>query len=314
MRLASPSTETSDRSGRVRGSTTSAIPARRSLCEVSAAASRRGLLSIAILMLLAWALPVSSAPAATARDAPALTRPRVVETTFKSVDATIAAQWDFPEHSPAPLVVLIPGGANLDRDGMPPGAFNETGKGIYAELADELVKAGFAVFRYDSPGTGRSSRGRFNTPRSDALEAYRRAVDHARVDAKRVFLLGHSYGTDAVAGIYSRYVEIAPPAGVILLASRVGETLAVQITAPTLIVVGEKNPDDHFHFGTYPTEARDASTKPKLETKLVTIPDAEHSLVTTMETNGGTRLELDSRAQHAIVEWLMQHRGVQGGI
>ena len=37
-------------------------------------------------------------------------RPSIVETTFESVDATIAAQWNFPDRSPAPLVVFIPAG------------------------------------------------------------------------------------------------------------------------------------------------------------------------------------------------------------
>ena len=133
--------------------------------------------------LFASALVVS---ASTGRAAPAGPpsetgkRPSVVETTFESVDATIAAQWDFPDRSPAPLVVFIPAGGRIDRNGWNPGIGESPDRGMYAQFARDLVHAGFAIFRFDKPGAGKSSRGRYATERSNALEAYTRAVDHAR--------------------------------------------------------------------------------------------------------------------------------------
>ncbi len=261
------------------------------------------LAAIALPCTLAWANAATAAPATQPNT---LERPRVVETTFKSVDATIAAQWDFPTRSPAPLVILIPASGSLDRDGLPPGTPQSGGDGIYAQFADKLVEHGFAVFRFDKPGTGKSSRGHYNTPRSDALEAYGAAIKHARVDLDNLYLLGHSYGTDAVAGIYSRYQSVAPPAGVILLSNRVGETQVVKIVAPTLIVVGEKNPDDLYQRGRFAAEARDNVEDNPLETKLVTIPEAGHALLTEAETGSSKAISLDPRAVQAVLDWLME--------
>ncbi len=256
-------------------------------------------------------LTVSLAPmkaAATGEQSASPGAARVEETTFKSVDAMVAGQWDFPTNTPAPLVVLIGASTAVDRNGLPPGYTGDRETGIYARLTKALVEAGFAVFRYDAPGTGRSGRGRFSTIRSTALEGYVRAVDHARIDPERVFLFGHSGGTEAIAGIFPRYVSINPPAGVILLSSRVGETSAVRVEAPTLIIVTEKNPDDLYQYGRFATDARSRVKDKKLETDLVTIPEAEHSLIVEIEESRGKRYRIHPRAQAAMLEWLQRRR------
>jgi hypothetical protein len=264
-------------------------------------------LAAAVLVLSTWA----PALAATTTSDPKLQGIETVETTFKSVDATVAAQWEFPSRTPAPLVVLIPASEALDRNGLPPGYGEDPASGIYAQFAKKLLAAGFGVFRFDSPGTGRSSQGTYATVRSTALEAYTRAIDHAKVDPDRVFLFGHGSGTDSIVGIYSRYVQIKPPAGVILLANIVGETDIVTVDAPTLIVVSDKTPDDLYQHGRFCCDARDRFTGKKLETKLVTIPGAEPTLLAPIEGPSGRKnVSLDPRAVDAIIEWL-QSRAVR---
>jgi hypothetical protein len=236
-----------------------------------------------------------------------------VETTFKSVDATVSAQWEFPAHTPAPLVVIIPASEAVDRDGLPPGLGEDPATGIYAQLARKLLDAGFAVFRYDSPGTGRSSGGQFCTTRSTALEGYTRAVDHPKVDRERVFLLGHSASTDTVVGIYPRYAAVTPPSGVILLASIVGETDIVRVDAPTLIVVSDKTPDDIYQHGQFPVDARSRYTEKKLETSLVSLPGAEETLLSPIDKTDGGKGKLysiDPRAIDATLEWLRGRLGL----
>jgi len=239
-----------------------------------------------------------------------ITRPRVVETTFKRVDAVVAAQWDFPKNTPAPLVVIIPAGGRLDRNGWNPGLGENADDGIYARLADQLVEAGFAVFRYDKPGAGRSSRGHYATERSTALEGYTRAVDHARVDRTRVFLLGHGSGTDAIAGIYSRYAAVAPPAGVILLGNTVGESASLAVKAPMLIVNGGKDPDDRYQYGSYVVEARRDAPDGALPTDLVIIDDSSRGLLATEPDGSKSMRSLDPAATRAVIDWLMRHRGL----
>ncbi|MFN2375655.1 MAG: alpha/beta hydrolase [Candidatus Binatia bacterium] len=234
-----------------------------------------------------------------------------VDTTFESVDATVSAQWEFPARTPAPLVVLIPASESVDRDGLPPGYGEDPSTGIYAQFARKLLEAGFAVFRYDSPGTGRSSSGQFCTVRSTALEAYTRAVDHPKVDISHVFLLGHSASTDTIVGIYTRYAAVQPPAGVVLLASIVGETDIVRVEAPTLIVVSDKTPDDVYKHGQFPADARSRHTEKKLETSLVNLPGAEATLLTPTDKNGGGKhYSIDPRAVDATLNWLRGQLGL----
>jgi pimeloyl-ACP methyl ester carboxylesterase len=261
---------------------------------------------LAVFALAAFGL-AEAAPAPNPQGA--ADRPQVVQTTFRSVDATVAAQWEFPSQTPAPLVVLLPGGGRMDRNGWMPGMGEDPARGIYAQLAKRLVESGFAVFRYDKPGAGRSSPGQFATERSNALEAYTHAIEHPRVDPERVFLLGHGLGTDTIAAIYPRFAAIARRAGAILLDNAVGESDGVRIEAPTLIVNPGKDPDDRFQYGEFVADARKKSETHKLETEVVLLDDAKPGLLATNETGNDVYYTLDSRATEAVVRWLMQHRG-----
>ena len=265
-------------------------------------------LATAVLATLLLA-PASAVALTEAPSAPAVIEK--IETTFKSVDATVSAQWEFPARTPAPLIVLLPASEAVDRDGLPPGYGEDPSTGIYSQLARKLLDAGFAVFRFDSPGTGRSSAGNYSTVRATALEAYTRAVDHPKVDPQRIFLMGHSASTDSVVGIYPRYVAVRPPAGVILLASVVGETDIVRVDAPTLIVVSDKTPDEIYAHGQFPTDARSRYAEKKLETSLVTVPGSEVTLLSPIDKNGGGKLySIDPRAIDAMLEWLRARLGL----
>ncbi|MFT5040547.1 MAG: alpha/beta superfamily hydrolase [Hyphomicrobiaceae bacterium] len=267
------------------------------------------LIALVTASLLALGTQAVAATSSSTGTAVASPRPQIVETTFSSVDAVVAGQWEFPQVSPAPLVVMIQATTGVDRHGLPPGYGDDPEIGIYDQLAKKLVAAGFAVFRFDQPGTGRSGRGNYATARSTALEAYTRAIDHARVDPTRVFLFSHSRGTDAIAGIYARYQEINPVAGVMLLSNQVGETDIVRVACPALLLVTDKNPDDLYQFGQFPTQARQRS-EASLETSLVTIPDAEQSLLTTIEEGDRHYYSIHPKAVEAILEWLQARHAV----
>ena len=235
-------------------------------------------------------------------------RPSIVQTTFKSVDAVLAGQWDFPERSPAPLVVLIPPGGKIDRNGWSPDLGDDRSKGIYSRLTHLLVDAGFAVFRFDKPGAGQSSIGRFSTHRSDAIEAYTHAVNHARIDPEQTYILGHSSGSDAIAGIYPRYEDVAAPAGVIFLDNTVGEQDSTRVHAPLLIINSDKNPDDRQRFGSFVVEARSSASDGPLETELVLLDEVQRGILV---PSGDQSVMIDRRATTAIVGWLRQRRADQ---
>ncbi len=249
---------------------------------------------------------VSTPVAAPAPPDPVARRPDRVQTTFESVDAVVAAEWDFPKHSPAPLVVLVPVVGRIDRHGLRPGTDERPENGIYARLTKVLVEGGFAVFRYDQPGAGRSSPGRFATDRSTALEAYTKAIAHARVDPEHVFLLGHGSGTSTIAAIFPRFEAAQKPAGVVFLDSVVGEYDAARVRAPLLIVNPGRDPDNRYRYGEYVVESREHNESGPLETKLKIIDDAGPGLLVEDPDDGG-RIVLDRRAVRATVSWLQAH-------
>jgi hypothetical protein len=253
------------------------------------------------MLVVGWSPPADAASPAPSTPVP--DRDRRVQTTFESVDATLAGQWDFPARTPAPLVVLIPSQGRLDRDGRLPGFGDASGGGMYAELADALVAAGFAVFRYDKPGAGRSASGHFSTERSNAIEAYTRAVDHARVDRDNIFLIGHSMGCDSIAGIFPRYQTVASPRGVVFLDNVVGEQASLEVKAPLLIVNPNKDPDDRYTYGEFVVERRNVAPEGKLSTDLILIDDAEPGMLAPL-VDGSERFELHPRALTATVDWL----------
>jgi len=236
-------------------------------------------------------------------------RPTVVQTTFESVDATLAGQWELPAQTPAPLVVLVPAGGRLDRNGWAPDLGEESSQGIYAQLAQRLVASGFAVFRFDKPGAGRSSPGHFATERANALEAYTHAVQHPRIDPEHVFLLGHGVGTDTIAGIYPRFAAVKPPAGVILLDNAVGETDSIRIEAPTFIINAGKDPDQRYQYGEFLVEARRNAEGRKLVTEFLLLADAKPGVLTVRKDGERSQLAIDPHATDAIIRWLREHRG-----
>jgi pimeloyl-ACP methyl ester carboxylesterase len=251
-----------------------------------------------------------AAPAAPPPVPDASDRPKTAQTTFECVDATLAGQWDLPAQTPAPLVVIVPASGRLDRNGWSPDMGEGDGsQGIYAQLAQKLVTAGFAVFRFDKPGAGRSSPGQFTTERANALEAYTHAVQHALIDPEHIFLLGHGVGTDTIAGIYPRFASVKAPAGVILLDNAVGESDSKRIEAPTLVINAGKDPDDRFQYGEFVAEARRNNEGHKLETQFVLIDDAEPGVLSVTKDGERTRVSIDPRATDAIIRWLMEHRG-----
>lgn len=92
-------------------------------------------------------------------------------------------------------VLLIAGSGPSDRDWNSPGLAGENGSGRL--IARALAARGVAVLRYDKRGTGETQASPphtwddFTAEQTQGLEVLRR---HARVDAKRIYVVGHSEG------------------------------------------------------------------------------------------------------------------------
>ena len=119
----------------------------------------------------------------------------------------LAGTLTLPEgDGPFPAAVLISGSGPQDRD--------ETllGHKPFLVLADALTRRGIAVLRYDDRGVAESkgdfSRATSEDFASDAEAAFRWLKTHAKIDARRVGLIGHSEGGLIAPMVASKTPEV----------------------------------------------------------------------------------------------------------
>lgn len=154
------------------------------------------------------------------------------EVTFAGADGVpLAGQLDLPpDLSEPPLVVFIHHAGPETRD-------------TYQHLAAYLVPRGYAVFRFDKRGTGRSNGVYGCCEADDALAAYRAVYSEPGFDHRRVFIIAQSLGTQIVAERFSDFQAIGATAGVVLLSSLLRGDAVLTIRAPIHIIVSDSEAD-----------------------------------------------------------------------
>jgi uncharacterized protein len=136
----------------------------------------------------------SAASAAAAPTPPATPTPYAIaggqaeEITFKSGPFDIAGDLWLPEgEGPFPVVLFVHGDGPIDR----------TGWGMYLPLIERMLRAGYATFAWDKPGTGESTgeidRSRLQEQRTQILlDAIEVMKAHPDIDPQRIGLWGAS--------------------------------------------------------------------------------------------------------------------------
>lgn len=135
--------------------------------------------------------------------------------------------------APYPTLILITGSGPQDRD--------ETvfGHKPFLDITRRLTEAGFAVFRYDDRGVGKST-GIFMASHvqdfvRDAEAVVKAMKEHKAVNPQRIFLLGHSEGSYIASKVVSQDRSLA---GIVSLAGPVfgmDRILADQMDALSLL-------------------------------------------------------------------------------
>lgn len=153
------------------------------------------------------------------------------EVRFVSGDVELAGELDLPPGAgPHPLVFIIHHSGPVPRDS-------------YGYLAEILLRAGYAVFRFDKRGTGASGGVYGCCESDDALAAYRAAVAQPGIDRCRVFIVAQSIGTQHLAARFVEYAQVQMPRGVALLSSLLRAGDIVRIAAPIIIIVADSEPE-----------------------------------------------------------------------
>lgn len=149
------------------------------------------------------------------------------EVRFVSEGVELAGELDLPlREDLAPLVFIIHHSGPVTRD-------------AYGYMAELLVEAGFAVFRFDKRGVGKSGGEYGCCEAEDALAAYQAAVAQSGIDPTRILIVAQSIGTAHLADRFAEFAAIHPPLGVVLLSSLLGPEQITAIAAPVHVIVSD---------------------------------------------------------------------------
>lgn len=149
------------------------------------------------------------------------------EVHFISEGVELAGELDLPLRKDlAPLVFIIHHSGPVTRD-------------AYGYMAELLIEAGFAVFRFDKRGVGKSGGEYGCCEAKDALAAYQAAVTQPGIDPTRILIVAQSIGTIHLADRFAEFVAIRPPLGVVLLSSLLGPEQIRAIAAPVHVIVAD---------------------------------------------------------------------------
>lgn len=171
---------------------------------------------------------------------------------FAGDGVRLAGQIDYPARPlrsrSFPLVFVLHHAGPEDRDG-------------YEAFAELGLEAGYAVFRWDKRGTGRSGAGGRGSTTQDAVDAYEVALAQPYVDPRRVVILAQDAGAGLLGSSFGLFARVQHPRGVILATSTLDENEVLAIEANLLIVMGQHDWNPWRSYGKAACDAHNAAYK-----------------------------------------------------
>ncbi|RMG78905.1 MAG: hypothetical protein D6712_20540 [Chloroflexi bacterium] len=162
------------------------------------------------------------------------------ELRFAGDGVSLAGQIDYPAHTPPqngfPLIfVLHHAGCNSRED--------------YQHYADAGLQQGYAVFRWDKRGTGRSGAGGRGSTTQDAVNAYETALEQPHVNRKLAYIIAQGGGTRLLGSAFGLFARVQMPKGVVLVGNRLTPEEVLAITTRLHIIHGTKDWNDWRTYG-----------------------------------------------------------------
>lgn len=157
------------------------------------------------------------------------------ELAFAGDGVRLAGQIDYPSKAPVsgvyPLIVVLPHAGSTSRHD-------------YDHYLRMALNAGYAIFRWDKRGTGRSGAGVRGSVVEDAVNAYDTALHQPHINYERVVILAQGEGTVMLGDNYGLFGRIRQPDGVILVGNMLDPDEVLAINTPLMIVTGDTDWND----------------------------------------------------------------------
>ncbi|MEZ4668356.1 MAG: hypothetical protein R3E39_10615 [Anaerolineae bacterium] len=165
---------------------------------------------------------------------------RTEELVFAGDGVRLAGQIDYPlvssRQTTFPLLFILHNASCNDRDG-------------YRHFADAGLDAGYAVFRWDKRGTGRSGAGGRGSTTQDAVNAYEIALEQPGIDRKHVIILAQGAGTGLLATSFGLFARVQHPYGVVLARNMLDERDVLAIDSRLLVLMGQNDWNPWQQYG-----------------------------------------------------------------
>lgn len=154
------------------------------------------------------------------------------ELVFAGDGVRLSGQIDYPLPAPNqsvfPLMFILHHAGSDDRKS-------------YRHFADAGLAAGYAVFRWDKRGTGRSGAGGRGSTTQDAVNAYEIALEQPHIDRRQAVILAQDAGTGLLGSSFGLFARVQMPAGVVLATNRLDEKMILAIESRLLVIVGQND-------------------------------------------------------------------------
>lgn len=173
------------------------------------------------------------------------------------------------------------------------------GRAWYLPFAQAGLNAGYAVFRWDKRGTGRSGAGGCGSTTQDAVNAYEIALEQPSVNQQRAVILAQAAGTGLLGNAFGLFARLQKPYGVILASNILDETAVQAIDSRIQIVVGEHDWNPWQRYAEAACDAHNQTYGRGASFHIV--PNADRKLL--VNTDSST---IHPQALAFIYDWLKQ--------
>lgn len=170
----------------------------------------------------------------------------------------------------------------------------------YEHFAQIGLHSGYAVFRWDKRGTGRSGASGLGSSTQDAVNAYEIALEQPYINRKRTVILAQGAGTALLGSSYGLFARIQSPYAVILASNMLDDKAVLAVDTRLYILMSDQDWNPWGQYAQTACQAHRAAYKHGAAYKVVSGADRK------LMCNDGHEEHLHPQAGLVLADWLKQ--------